>query len=274
MSEIMKKYPRKHDTGRLSEGIIREALGKFDSIPEELNVVYFDTVGSTSTEAKLRKDEGRPTLFVAEEQTGGRGRSGKSFTCPRGDGIYMSLLFYPRSSAAEATGITAYTAVAAARAIDRLTGVKTGIKWVNDLYLGGKKIAGILTEGRAAVDGSLEYAIIGIGINLHPTDLGELNSIATSIEAEGGAPTCRAELIAEIIRELYAGLDDPTADSVKNEYLSRSVIEGKRVTVTVGDTVRRATAIRLDRELRLLVSYDDGGEDWLSSGDVSLRLNN
>lgn len=272
MRKITDKNPRKHDTGRLSEQIIRDSLGKLDSVPEDLRVVYFDTVGSTSTEAKLRADEGIPTLFVAEKQTGGRGRSGKSFSCPRGDGIYMSLLFYPRASVMEATAITAYTAVAASRAIDRLTGVKTGIKWVNDLYLGGRKIAGILTEGRASADGRLDYAIIGIGINLHPTDLGELNSIATSIEAEGGSPTDRAALITEIIAELYTGLDNPSADTVKDEYISRSVIEGKAVTVTVGDTVRQATAIRLDRELRLLVRYEDGCEQWLASGDVSLRI--
>ena len=273
MTDNWIKNGRKHDTGRLSERILTDSLASRAETPDVLRVIYYDTVGSTNTEAKLMAIDGIPTLLVAEEQTGGRGRTGKSFLCPRGDGVYMSLLIYPKLSAREALGITAYTAVVARRAIERVCGVSAGIKWVNDLYLGGKKVAGILTEGRAdAESGMLDFAVVGIGINLHESDLGELNEIATSIEGEGGTPTDRITLITEIIAEFFACFDDIGTREIAAEYARHSVIEGRRITVTKGDTVTDATALAVGEDLRLLIRTDDGRELWLDSGDVSLKL--
>ncbi len=261
------------DSEPLTEAKIRHIPGLSEILPEDFRIVCYDTVGSTNTEAKMMGDEGIPTLFVAEEQTGGRGRLGKSFTCPRGKGVYMSLLIYPRAKAPDALRLTALAAVATRRVIQRLTGLDTGIKWVNDLYHGGRKLAGILTEGRVGPTGDLEYAVIGIGINLHEADLGELNKIATSIDAEGGRPTARAELIGGITAEILRDLQTIDSTELVDEYIAHSIIGGRRITLTRGDIVTHATAVRVERNLSLLVRYDDGTEERVSSGDVSLKIN-
>lgn len=262
----------KWDSEPLTEAKIRHNPGLSESLPEGLRIICYDTVGSTNTEAKRMGDEGKPTLLVAEEQTGGRGRLGKSFTCPRGKGVYMSLLIYPRAKACDALRLTALAAVATRRVIHRLTGLDTGIKWVNDLYHGSRKLAGILTEGRVSPTGELEYAVIGIGINLHEADLGELNKIATSIDAEGGRPTTRAELIGGITGEILRGLPSLDSPELVDEYIAHSIIGDRKITLTRGDTITHATAIRVERDLSLLVRHEDGTEERVSSGDVSLKI--
>ena len=236
----------------------------------------FDTLQSTNTVAK-EYAEGRTdkvaALFIADGQTGGRGRRGRSFLSTPGRGVYMSLLCYPGGSADRAVAITAYTAVAVCRVIERLTGVSPGIKWVNDIYLGGRKIAGILTEGSVnAENGSLSYAVIGIGINVCKSDFGTLSDIATDIESEVGIRLPRGRLAALITEELLSGLDTVGSAAVAEEYRHRQIILGRDVRVIKPKEEYIARAVDVTDSCRLRLSLPDGSEELLSTGEVSLKL--
>lgn len=249
-----------------------ELRGRLDGKSGPLRFIYHDTVGSTNTEAKLLKKDGIPTLLVADGQTGGRGRMGKTFTCPKGMGIYMSLLLYPEMRAEDSPILTAGAAVAVSRAIERTTGVKTQIKWVNDLYVGGRKLAGILTEGSASPEtGMLEYSIIGIGINVFDSDLGIISDIATSLEKEGAKSLDRAELIAGIVEEILSRINNQKRKTIIDEYKSLSMLKSLPVRVTRGGISKRATALSVNDDLSLSVRYEDGKEEALLSADVSVH---
>ena len=163
---------------------------KIGALSKNLSINIYKTIDSTNTQAKLHAEWGRckDSIFIAREQTKGRGRLGRSFISQRNKGLYLSILLNKKLPPDFATHLTTYMAVIAARAIDSLTGLNTNIKWVNDIYAGGKKLAGILTEGKASDSGdSLEYAVVGIGINLSKQSFpDEVKAIATTVEDEGG----------------------------------------------------------------------------------------
>ena len=240
-------------------------------IPE---IRYYQVTDSTNTRAKEYgkiRDTGAtsPVVFIADEQTGGRGRLGRSFDSPRG-GIYISFLFYPKSSAESATAITAYAAVKLAHVIKRLSGAEPRIKWVNDLYLGGKKLAGILTEGEARSDGSLSYAVCGIGLNLESSALSdELSTIATSVEAETGLSLDPATVATEIIEEFLFGIDDFLSPVYYEEYRRLSLTLGSEVTVMASPPYD-GTAVDVLPDYSLLVRA--GGDlRRVYTGEVSVK---
>ncbi len=252
---------------------LENALYRVGIDKNKIRLLVFDTVGSTNTVAKELASEGVPTLVVANGQTGGRGRLGRSFACPDGAGAYMSILVYPKIPATEASRLTCLAAVAVARAVGRLSGLSPFIKWVNDLYIGDKKLAGILTEGSADGDGLLSYAVIGIGINVHSADLGEFSEIATSIDGEGGMPTKRSELIAEILAELFPMLEAEDTTPYFKEYTERArPIVGKTVTVRRGDESFFAVVEKIEDDGRLTVRAENGGVVSLGSGEVTLSF--
>lgn len=238
----------------------------------EIRPLVFDTVDSTNTVARGEACKKIPTLVVANAQTGGRGRLGRSFACPDGAGVYMSLLIYPDFPPSEASRLTCLAAVATARAIEKTSELQPYVKWVNDLYVGNKKLCGILTEGSVDAHGGLAYAVIGIGINVHRTE-GELPEIATSIEAEGGRPTKRARLIAEVVAELLPMLTAKNTEEYFREYIERAKpIIGKEVTVTRADESYPATVLGIEQDGRLSVKDADGKIRLLGSGEVSLSF--
>lgn len=264
---------KKFDTAPITEAKISAALSSVGIDKNKIQIRVFDTVGSTNTVAKEIAHEGITTLVIANGQSGGRGRLGRSFSCPDGAGVYMSLLCYPKIAATEASRLTCLAAVAAARAVERLSGITPFIKWVNDLYVGDKKLCGILTEGSANNDGNLSYAVIGIGLNVHAADLGEAAKIATSIEAEGGSPTERCALIAQILKSLLPMLEASDTAPFFKEYVNRaSPIVGKRVTVIRGDEAYPATVLGIEGDGRLLVENGNGELIHLGSGEVSLSF--
>lgn len=264
---------RKHDTSSLSTEMLWQELKSVGIDENKIDLLLFDTVASTNTTAKEIADRGTPTLVIANGQSGGRGRLGRSFSCPDGAGIYMSLLCYPKIPASEASRLTCLCAVAAARAIDRISGIRPYIKWVNDLYIGDKKLAGILTEGSASQDGSLSYAVIGIGINVHAADLGEYSGIATSIEAAGGRPTARAELVGAILSELFPMIEAEDPTPYFTEYIERAKpMIGKAVTVIRADESYPATVAGIEKDGRLSVVTEDGRTVTLGTGEISLSL--
>lgn len=180
-------------SGRLNEPLCRH-----------LSIRVVDTAGSTNSVLKTLAEKGAPhgQVLIAKEQTAGRGRLGRSFCSPKDTGLYMSVLLRPRFSAEDALFITTAAAVAVAEAVDRFAESESKIKWVNDVYLSGKKVCGILTE--AAMDfesGGLNYAVCGIGINLSAERLPkELEAIAGGIlSGQREGIDLRAPLAAEIL---------------------------------------------------------------------------
>lgn len=219
--------------------------------------------------------EGQAVL--ANEQTNGRGRLGRYFFSPKDRGIYLSVLLRPDDKAYEMAPLTAWAAVAVANAIESVSGVRPGVKWVNDLVLNGKKICGIMTELAVKEDGNkVDYIIIGIGINVYGAREEfpeELKEIASSIEAETGIRISRAALVAEIIRELDLLSENWQIETLKylEQYRKDCVTIGKEVRVLSPEGERAATALSVEGDFSLLVRYSVGTVERVYSGEVSVR---
>ncbi len=233
-------------------------------------------IDSTNTRAKALAAQGAPhgMLVCARSQTGGRGRFGRKFHSPDETGIYMTLLLRPKLAAERAVMITSMAAVAVARAIERLAEVKVDIKWVNDLYVQGKKVCGILCEaGMNFETGQLEYAAVGIGVNTARAEFPEeIREIATSIGNACGQDISKNRLIAEIcncLEELYPQLK---TGEFMAESRTRSNVIGRDVIVLRGDERFPARAIDIDDEGSLVVQTENGIQN-VHSGEVSVRWN-
>lgn len=226
---------------------------------------------STNTAARELAQDGAPegTVVVAAAQTAGRGTRSRSFFSPQG-GVYMSIILRPRE--ADGCLITSCAAVAVARAIERLCPLTVQIKWVNDLYIGGKKLCGILTEAGFAPDNALDYVVLGIGVNVaaveFPPDIADL---ATSLGNEG-CTVDRAALIAAIVEEWETAYTTIGRGDFLAESRARSCVLGQRVTVTRGSEQFTATAHDINARGHLLVEKDDGEIVTLLSGEVSIRI--
>lgn len=259
--------------------ISKETVAKYLP-PERVSAIRFNsTVGSTNNLLRDMAFEGAcdGSAVVAEEQTAGRGRSGRDFLSPKGKGIYISYLFRPDDIPAGVSSITAWTAVAVCRALFRLCNIKPGIKWVNDLVLNSKKLCGILTElSVESESGHIQHIIIGIGLNTGEdrTDFtGNLSNIATSLRIETGKVVCRAELTAEIIKELDKMCNGWPFEkqSYLHEYRENCITVGKDISIVSNGVERTGKAIRVNDDFSLHVAYSDGTESDLKSGEVSVR---
>lgn len=262
---------------------------------------YFDIIDSTNSEAKRRLGAVPPgeyrlfhkTVLVAGEQTAGRGRLGRKFYSPGGTGLYFSLV-YAAGSVSDPGKITAVAAVAVCRAIKSVFNVDAGIKWVNDIFVSGKKVCGILTEGIVnPLSGAVEAAVIGIGINIYfsskmPEELslraggicGSSLPGAGDENADGGKNAeMKDRLLCHTIENLVEILDgrEEAFFSAMEEYKARSTLIGKTVTVSpVIDSRERqyeAVVTGITDDAQLVVRTSDGREKTLSSGEVTLHAN-
>jgi len=256
-----------------AEGIARHLRHK------ELRLQVYKTIGSTNTTLKALAAEGVEAglALIAEEQVMGRGRMGRSFYSPPGSGLYLSLLLRPEMPAADATRLTACAAVAVSEAIEALSGKEAGIKWVNDIFVDGRKVCGILTE--ASVDcesGMMHYVIIGIGVNTHVPDGDfpeELRGIAGAAFGAEPVAELRCRLAAQILDRLMDYAPDPASPEVFEGYRSRSLVLGREINIlALGREPEPATALGLDENYALRVRLPDGSERLLNSGEVSVRL--
>ncbi len=260
------------ENNKLSAELIKSFLPDGD---ERVCEVY-DSIDSTNNRAKELAASGAAngTFVAADMQTLGRGRLGRSFVSPAGKGLYMSVVIRPELSIEESSMITAAAACACASAVEKLSGHRTDIKWVNDLYMNGKKICGILTEASLGLEmRSLDYAVIGIGINVRSAgdDFDEqLRSIASSVEDETGKIINRNELCAEILSSLDLYLGKIHDRSFLDEYRSREVLTGHDITANVGNEAISAKAAGIDDNANLVVIMPDGTERHLSSGEANL----
>lgn len=242
----------------------------------KISLRAFETLDSTNTQLKKFAAAGAPegTVVIADAQTAGRGRMGRSFASAAGAGIYMSVLLRPESSPACAQSLTAVCAVAVSRAIKSVCGIDVGIKWINDLYLSGKKICGILCESAVRQDG-VDYAVLGIGLNVttHPEDFPpELRGIAGSLYTQTGRIFERGALIAAILSELDGLYMQWQAEPsfCLDEYRRRCCVLDAQVKVTSPEGVYEAVAEDISPDYGLIVRLPDGTRRTLHSGEVSL----
>ena len=234
-----------------------------------------DRLDSTNNRAKLLAAQGAPHgyLVCADSQSGGRGRFGRSFFSPEHSGVYVTYVLRPQLPAEIAVMITSLAAVAVAQAIEAVSGVPIGIKWVNDLYANGRKLCGILCEaGMDFESGMLDYAVLGIGINVASMEFPEeLRDIATSIGNECGRAVSRSRLIAEISNRLEALYPQLQTGEFMSENRSRSIVIGKDVVVIRGGERFPARALDIDQQGRLVVRAESGVLR-LGAGEISLKL--
>ncbi len=235
----------------------------------------FKTIDSTNTFAKKLAEIGTANghTIIAEQQTEGRGRHGRSFHSPGNQGIYMSVIVRPPFDIKQTANITACSAVAVAEAIEIITGLECGIKWVNDIYIGGKKVCGILTEASINVEqGCLDYAVIGIGLNVNNGFFPKgLDDKATSLRIEKGETVNRSRLCAKILDRLEARITTMNDPEFMNEYRRRSILTGKIIDIDTGDSIERFECKGIDDEGRLIVVGSDKKERHLTNGTVIMK---
>ncbi len=240
---------------------------------------WFDTINSTNDHAKAMAKNGamHGTVLLAGMQTGGRGRMGRSFHSPAGKGLYLSVILRPECAAEVLMHLTCAVAVAACQAVESATGYRPGIKWINDLVAGKKKLGGILTELSVnPKTGIVDYAIVGIGINCNHTQAdfpAELQEIATSLQTETGKPVNVAQLAAALIYALQE-IDRrllTEKPAIMEKYSKNCITLGQNVVVLRAEEKRYGKAISVDADGGLTVQFTDGTTEIVNSGEVSIR---
>lgn len=246
--------------------------------PWKDRISYYESITSTNDVLKLLAQQGAPhgTVLIANQQTGGRGRMGRSFLSPSGVGIYMSVLLRLDCTPAELMHLTCAAALAACEAIDKAVGIEAGIKWTNDIVYRKRKLAGILTELGFQNPQKVDYAIIGIGINCCQSENDfpkEIRGFAGSLAMVSGHTVSRAKVAACLVdafAEMNTSLLDHHAE-ILEKYRKRCITIGQDVSVVRGDTVRYGKAIDVDDEGALVVAFTNGKIEAVNSGEVSVR---
>ncbi|MBO5260826.1 MAG: biotin--[acetyl-CoA-carboxylase] ligase [Coprococcus sp.] len=241
------------------------------------DITYYDETDSTNTRAKLAAEEWavHGALFVANRQNAGKGRKGHSWNSDKGTTISMTYLLKPSVDISCVSAITIVSAVAIARAFDRVKGLKPQIKWPNDVLSNGKKLVGILTE-MSSEGLDINYVVVGIGINVYNSQFPEdIADKATSIFIENGEGYDRSRLIAEISNEfevLYNEfVKNKNLEFIVDEYNSYLVSKDRQVYVIEGDKRTEYTALGLSPDGGLLVKDEQGATHNIISGEVSVR---
>lgn len=247
-----------------------------EALSLKTEVFVYKTTDSTNTRAKLyaEKEKGANiALFIAEHQSAGRGRFGRSFDSPTLGGLYFSLLIPSDKLPCDLSLATPRAAVAVSDAILKLTGFTPEIKWVNDILAGGKKLCGILAEGVFSPDGTLSHLIVGIGINTARRCFPDsIRDIAVSLEEVTGCSVDRNLLCTESVLNF---LSDEYSDSyVMDVYRKRSAVIGKEITVRrIGGETFSARATGITDGGALRVETAQGKTEDLISAEVSIKIN-
>ena len=244
----------------------------------DLDLTVLPTAPSTNALVREKANQGCPEgcIIIACEQTAGRGRYGRQFFSPVDSGVYLSLLLRPTAySPQQATCLTAAAAAAMCQAIEAVTGQQPGIKWVNDIFLHGKKVCGILTEAAVGLEtGTLNYMVLGAGVNLYPPAEGfpeEIQPIAGSV-LERSCPEAKNRLVGEFLNRFWDFYTHPECRTYLEDYRSRSLAIGQNVTVLSAGRAVSAYAYGIDDDFRLLVRYENGDTEALSYGEIRIQL--
>ena len=262
---------------RLSDKNIRLCLPQIEKYCGDTQIILLDSTTSTNDYAKALANEGagENTLVIARNQTNGRGRTGKTFISKDG-GLYMSLILRPNLKPQDSLQITVAAAAAMSRAIMSVCDIQTQIKWVNDLYLNSKKVCGILTEGAiCAEDASLQYAILGIGLNVALPKGGfdkEIKKIATSLYKK---QEVESKIYSKIIAEFLCTFFEYYADLNRRNYMpyfrEHLFLQGKKIEYEKNGVRFVGMVIGVDDDARLLVEHK-GKTEALSTGEVQIKL--
>ena len=244
--------------------------------PWQNQIILLDRVESTNTLAKEMAKNGAPhgTVLLADCQTGGRGRLGRSFHSPAGMGIYMSVILRYTCSPEELMHLTCACAVSVCDAVTEITDIRPDIKWTNDLIVGQKKLAGILTE--LVITGQETCAIVGIGLNVGQNSMDfdpQIRAIATSLRIILDQKVAREAVFDAILQKIYDMDQSLLTDkaSIMERYRKDCITVGKQISVVRGEDVRHGLALSVTDDGALLVRFDDGSVQEVNSGEVSIR---
>jgi len=244
------------------------------------HIQVFSQLESTNTVLKAMGRQGAPegTILIADRQTGGRGRLGRTFLSPGGVGIYFSVLLRPNCPPAQLMHLTCAAAVAMCNAVENASGIRPGVKWINDLVLNHKKLGGILTELNFDPETkNVDFAVVGIGINClqNAGDFDPaIQDMATSLQMVSGKSIDRNLLASEMIQAMACLSSRLQTDKAKimSQYRRDCITLGKEVQVIRSKEIRSALATDVDEDGALIVQYhDDGSVCPVSSGEVSVR---
>lgn len=241
------------------------------------SITVLKKVDSTNTYLKNAAEKGEidGSVIIAETQTEGKGRLGRHFYSEKG-GLYMSILVRPNMPTERSLFITTGTAVAVSRAIEKICEKNVGIKWVNDIFLNGKKVCGILAEGASDFEtGRLQYAVVGIGINVTEPK-GKFNKeiadIATAIYDKDEPYGIKNRLAAEILNQFSEIMKAPDDKTVIDEYRARSIIIGKEVNIIENGELKTVTVADIDDTAAIILKTDDGNIIKKTSGEISIKV--
>lgn len=246
--------------------------------PWKTQLYCFSELDSTNNRLKLMARQGAPhgTVLIADRQTGGRGRMGRTFLSPAGMGIYLSILLRPKCLPSELMHMTCAVGAAMCDAVEKSAGFRPGIKWTNDLVWRKHKLGGILVELGLNPEGGVDYAIAGIGINCCqcPEDFPpELRSVAMSLQMAAGHPVDRSRVAASTMESLWKMSQTllTEKDAMLTRYRRDCITIGQEISLLRGEKVRRGKALDVDENGALVVAFPDGSVEAVNSGEVSVR---
>lgn len=270
-----KGYCMASESDVLSQNGIRKYLQNVDL---DINVVH--TLESTNAYVQEQALKGKSQGYVvfADEQTGGKGRCGRKFYSPSSSGLYMSILLRPSGQIAkEPMLLTIMTAVAMCETIEELTDKKAEIKWFNDIFVDGKKVCGILTQGSADIEsGVMEYIVLGVGLNIYKPKAGfpsELENVAGAV-CESQVADMKNKIAGIFLKKLWSAYNQNSYMYIKEKYRARSLVIGKKLTLIDGDKKQSVLCKDIDDKCRLVVSDWLGKEKIISFGNISVRVEN
>lgn len=265
----------------VSDADILSELGIWKYLQSEyssLDIQVLSEVGSTNDFLREKASAGYPegTVLVAGMQTDGKGRLGRRFYSPADTGVYMSILLRPSDiPPSKALRLTTAAAVAVCRAIESVSGKDPKIKWVNDVYLDSRKVCGILTEGTVSLEsGSLDYVVLGVGINVYrpekgfPADIEDIAGYIFDEKTSDGKNMIAAAFLNNFMKIYQSG----DFESYIDEYRKRSFVIKKNINVINDGGIRKAFALDIDDNCRLIVCFEDGTLEHLDAGEISIRL--
>lgn len=240
---------------------------------------WFNITDSTNLRARELAKAGAPegTVVIAGGQTGGRGRLGRSFSSPQGQGVYLSAVLRPGCRPEELMHLTCAVGVAMCRAVERVSGVTPGLKWINDIVFGQRKLGGILTELSVNPStGLVDHAIVGVGINCLEKQEDfpeEIRNFAGSLSMVSGVPVAPEKLAAAMVEELWK-LSSRLLTQKKQwmaDYEAKCITLGQQIRLVQGDEVCYGQAVGLDGDGGLIVVFPDGHRETVNAGEVSVR---
>lgn len=243
----------------------------------KVKVEVVEKTESTNTLLRSRADlgESEGLVIIAGEQTAGRGRMGRTFFSPGDTGVYLSLLLKPEIKPEDAVQITTAAAVSVCKALEKLGVKDPKIKWVNDIFLCNKKVCGILTESSFNTkSGKLDYAILGVGVNMYEPKCGfpkDIENIAGSVFSEESENT-RNKFVAHFLDSFFCFYEQLSEKKHIKEYVEKSFVVGKDITVISGEKSFVATAIDIDENCNLVIKNGNGETSKINSGEISVKV--